>query len=417
MKKKVLIVGAGVGQVPFLEICHAKGYEVITVSIPGNYPGFKFADKVYYVDIRDKKAILKIAAEEKIDAVLTDQNDVGVVTTAFVAEKLGLRGIGYQTALKFTDKYLMRKAAKEAGIGVPEFNHVNTLTEAQDIATSMGYPLMIKPADSSGSRGVRRINSIEDLNKEFNATKSYSLTGTVILERFIDGEVYCVDGYAVDYEHYNLIWGITGQFNLPGRFIPAMRIFSSAKQVNNHVGKKLLETNNKLVNAMRLPFGITHAEYIYNTKEDKPYLAEIAARGGGNYISSDLTPAASGFNTNEALIDYIINGNVHNVEPDKLDNKVAAYVDFGFPADGIVRNIVGLEDLKNIPGVFKTQMDDLYIGKNVNQLTDGSKRYGMILIRADSEIKCREIIKMVKDTLVVEIDTADGVMKQIWGSL
>ena len=408
--KKVLLVGAGVGQVPFLEICQSKGYDMIIVSPLGDYPCFRLAKnaKFYFVDIREKDAVLKIAEEEKIDAVLTDQNDIGVLTVAFVAEKLGLRGIGYQTALKFTDKYLMRQAAKDAGVGVPEFNHVSSLAEAADVAESMGYPLMIKPVDSSGSRGVRRINSVEDLKREYDAAKSYSLSGKVILERFIKGDVYCIDGYTVDYEHHDLIAGLSYKFDLPGRFIPAMRIFSSAKRVNDHVRKMLLTENNKLVTSMKYPFGITHAEYIYNPDEDKVYPAEIAARGGGNYISSDLIPLASGFNANEALIDYIINGNVRKVDPDKLDDKVSAYVDFGFPLDGIIRSIVGAEDLKNIKGVYKTHIDDLYIGKNVKQLTDGTKRYGMILISAADEAECCQIID--------KVETVDGTKKQIWGS-
>ena len=412
--KKILIVGVGVGQVPFLEICRAKGYEIIAVSIPGDYPGFKFADKIYYVDIHDKTRILKIAIEEKIDAILTDQNDVGIATVAFVAEKLGFRGIGYDTALKFTDKYLMRKSAEEAGIGVPDFYHTTNLDEALNIVQDTGYPVIIKPADSCGSRGVRLINSAEDLNREYNSTKSYSLAGIVILEKFIQGDVYCIDSYTENYECHNLILGITRYFDLPGMFIPAMRIFSSAACATDHVSQKLLAENKKLVTSMKLPFGITHGEYIYNPEEDKVYLAEIAARGGGNYISSDLIPTATGFNANEALIDHIINGNFHVITLDKLKSKVAAYVDFGFPADGIVRNISGLDALKKILGVFKMQMDDMYIGKKVDKLTNGSQRYGMILISANSETECYRIIDEVKNTLIIEIETADGMQKQIW---
>lgn len=414
MKKKIMIIGAGVGQVPFLEICRAKGYEIIIVSIPGDYPGFKFADKIYYVDIRDKEAILKIAIDEKIDSILTDQNDVGIVSVAFVAEKLGLRGIGYETALKFTDKYLMRKVAKVAGVGVPDFYQTTNLNETIDIAQSMKYPLMIKPVDSCGSRGVRFINSLDDLKREYELTKACSLSGRVILERFIRGIGYCIDGYVIDCEHQDLILGITEQFDLPGIFIPGMRMFSSVKRINDYVGQMLLAENKKLVNSMKLPFGLTHAEYIYNEEEDKVYLAEIAARGGGNYISSDLTPAASGFDTNKALVDYIINGNVHKVDLNKLDNKVSAYVDFGFPMDGTVRKITGLKAIKNIDNVFKMQMDDFYIGKKVCKLTDGSKRYGMILITADNEDDCNKIISIVKNTLNIEIETADGIKNQIW---
>lgn len=413
--KKILLLGAGIGQMPFLKICRAKSYEVLVVSPQGDYPCLKLSDKNFFVDVRDKEAVLKIAAAEKIDAVLTDQADVSVPTVAYVAEKLNLRGIGYETALKFTDKYLMRKAAKVAGVAVPEFNQAFNLAEAVDIAEGMGFPLIIKPADSSGSRGVRRINSAEDLKREFNATQAYSMSGKVILERFIEGNVYCADGYAVNNEHRNLILGITWQFDLPGRFIPAMRMFSSVKRVTDRAGQMLLAENEKLVTSMKLPFGITHAEYIYNTAEDKVYLTEIAARGGGNYISSDLTTLATGFDTNEALIDYVVEGIVRKVEPDKLDDKVSAYVDFGFPADGVVKSIAGLDDLKKIPGVYKVHMENCYVGKKVARLTDGTKRYGMILIAADDEDECRKVIAEVKRTLVVEIETADGTRTQIWG--
>lgn len=412
--KKIMLLGAGIGQMPFLKICQSKGYEVLVVSPHGDYPCLNLADKSFFVDVRDKDAVLKIAAEEKIDAVLTDQTDVSVPTVAYVAEKLNLRGIGYKTALKFTDKYLMRKAAKAAGIAVPEFNQAFSLAEAVDIAESMSYPLIIKPADSSGSRGVRRVNSAEDLKREFDATKAYSMSGKVILESFIEGVVYCVDGYAVDNEHCNLVLGITEQFDLPERFIPAMRMFSSIKCVNDRLGQMLLAENKKLVTSMKLPFGITHAEYIYNAAEDKVYLTEIAARGGGNYISSDLTTLATGFDTNEALIDYVVEGIIRKVEPDKLNDKVSAYVDFGFPADGVVKSIAGLDALKKIPGVCKIHMENCCVGKKAERLTDGTKRYGMILIVADNEDECRNIIAKVKDTLVVEIETADGICTQIW---
>lgn len=412
--KKILLLGAGIGQMPFLKICRAKGYEVLVVSPRGDYPGFKLADKAFFVDVRDKEAVLKIAAAEKIDAVLTDQADVSVPTVAYVAEKLNLRGIGYETALKFTDKYLMRKAAKAAGIAVPEFNQAFNLAEAVDIAEGMSYPLIIKPADSSGSRGVRRINSADDLKREFNSTKTFSMSGKVILERFIEGNVYCVNGYLMDNQYNNLDLGLIGYFDLPGMYIITSCVFSSVKRVTDRAGQRLLAENEKLVTSMKLPFGITHAEYIYNTAEDKVYLTEIAARGGGNYISSDLTTLATGFGTNEALIDYVVEGIVRKVELNKLDDKVSAYVDFGFPADGVVKSIAGLDDLKKIPGVYKVHMENCYVGEKVARLTDGTKRYGMILISADDEDECRKVIAKVKRTLVVEIETADGMKTQLW---
>ena len=180
--KKVMLLGAGEGQVPFLKICKEKDCYVIAVSIKGDYPCFKLADKSYYIDTRDKERILEVAQMEQIDAIITDQTDVSVPSVAYVAEKMGLRGIGYETALKFTDKYEMRKAAKEAGIGIPEFDRAYTADEAIVISERLGFPLIIKPTDGSGSRGVTKINNRKELIDAFLETQCYSGTGAVIME-------------------------------------------------------------------------------------------------------------------------------------------------------------------------------------------------------------------------------------------
>ena len=91
--KKVMVLGAGRGQIPIMEILHQYGYQVIAASVQGNYPGFKIADQVLYVNVADKENILKYALKEEICAIITDQLDEGVLTAAYVSEKMGLRGI------------------------------------------------------------------------------------------------------------------------------------------------------------------------------------------------------------------------------------------------------------------------------------------------------------------------------------
>lgn len=117
--KKIMILGAGAGQIPFINICKKRGAYVIVISPRGKYPGIEAADRHYACDTRDKEQILEIARKENIDAVTTDQTDVSVPAAAYVAEQMGLRGIGYQKALQFTDKYAMYCAAKQTGIYVP----------------------------------------------------------------------------------------------------------------------------------------------------------------------------------------------------------------------------------------------------------------------------------------------------------
>lgn len=411
--KKVMLLGAGSGQLPFLNICKSKGYFVIVVSVAGNYPCFERADKSYFVDTRNKEEILKIALAEKIDAIMTDQTDVSVPTVAYVAEKMNLRGIGYETSLKFTNKYLMRQAARNAGVAVPDFDKASTLTDAKKIAAKIGYPVIIKPVDSSGSRGVIRLDSEEDLIINFDTAKNFSLASEVIIEKFIRGKEYLVDGYAMNYGYWNLDLGIKEQFDLKENYVSKMCMFSSLKLINNNVGKLVLETNKKLVKEMHLKFGITHAEYLYNYEDNRIYLVEIAARGGGVYLSSDLTPLASGFNTNVAIIDYLVEGKETFINIKKLDKKVAAWICFAFP-EGEIIEINGLDALKKINGVHKIIMDDVYIGKKTKTLTSDSEKYGPILIYADSENECYEVIKRVKDTLKIKIQTVNGIENQIW---
>ena len=411
--KKVMLLGAGSGQMPFLKICKEKGYYVIVVSIEGDYPCFKEADKVYYIDTRNKEKILEAAMQENIDAIITDQTDVSVPTVAYVSEKMGLRGIGYETALKFTDKYEMRKAAKEAGVGCPQFTKVFSLEEVIDFAGKIGYPLMIKPTDSSGSRGVTKINNIEELAANFELSKKCSSTGAVIVEEFITGKEYLVDGFAMNNKYINLDVGEKEYFDVPDIFVSKMCIFSSAAKEPNRIEKMVLEANKKVVSSIGLEFGITHAEYLYCEKDDKVYLVEVAARGGGVFLSSHITPSATGFNTNKALIEYVVDGKNVDIEEIELDKKVSAWMCFSFP-EGHITNIEGVEETKKIAGVYMVDMDDLFIGKHVKKLCDDSGKYGPVLILSNDKTGCYEIMEKIRETLKIEVSTQDGIKQMIW---
>ena len=124
-----MVLGAGRGQLPIINICKEHGCEVLVVSPKGNYPGFDYADGCHLHNVKDKEAVLDVARRERIDAVLTDQLDAGVLTAAYIAERLGLPGIGYETALRFTNKYIMRKSAEMLGFNVPKFFSVSTIDQ------------------------------------------------------------------------------------------------------------------------------------------------------------------------------------------------------------------------------------------------------------------------------------------------
>lgn len=411
--KKVLILGANSGQIPFMNICKNKGAEVVAVSIKGDYLGFEVADRYYYCDISDKEGVLEIAEKEKADAVLTDQTDVSVPTAAYVAEKMGLKGIGYETALKFSDKYIMRCEAEKAGIGVPAFGQASDYDEAVQVVSKMNYPIMVKPTNSSGSRGVHKVNCLAELKDAVEESISYSGNGRAIIEEFIAGKEYIVDGFAIDYNYINTDLGIKEYFDKPNMYISKMCMFSSAVLVSDEKEKKVLEANRKLVKSLHLKFGITHGEYIYCEKDQRVYLVEIAARGGGVYLSSDLTPLACGLNTNEMLIDYVLNDTKYDVETLEMDKKVSAWRCFEL-CPGVIKSISGVEETKKIPGVYKVCLGSLFAGKEVLELINDTRKHGPILVCGSSREECYAALEKVQRTLKIETEGKFGIQGIRW---
>lgn len=412
--KKVLVLGASTGQVPFIKLFKKHKCYVIVASVKGRYPGFEIADKCYYVDTRDKEAILDISKQEQIDIIATDQTDVSVPTVAYVAEKMGLKGIGIKTAEIFTDKYVMRCHAEKAGIPVPKFIMVTDATNLHDKVSEMEYPLISKPVNSSGSRGVHRIDNPNELEEKVKQSLKSSFDNKVIIEEFIEGTEYLADGLALNNNYITLDFGIKEYFNLPDTYISKMCMFSSSALAENDEEIDVVKTNTALVKAFNLSFGITHAEYIYSQKRHKAYLVEIAARGGGVYLSSHLTPRACGVNSNEILIDYYVNDKIVDISSLKLDKNVSCWRCFALKP-GTISRIENVDKVKEIAGVTEAFLDDLTIGTKIGELKDDTCKLGPILFYGSNRDECYAAIQKVKDTLVIEtIDDSKQISGIIW---
>lgn len=408
---KVMILGAAEGQIPFIKICKELGAEVLVVSIQGNYPGFELADKKIFCDTRDKERLLLIAQEEKIDAVLTDQTDVSVPAVAYISEKMGLRGIGYEMSKKFTDKYIMRTAAREAGICVPDFYEVHNLDEAKKWAKQMRFPIISKPVNSSGSRGVHRIDSLNELDEKILLTFKCAMDNRVIIEEYIKGTEYLVDGLAMNHKYINLDLGIKEYFDLEDTYISKMCMFSSAEIIDDEIERRVLSTNKRLVEAFGLEFGITHAEYIYSPEHDNVFLVEIAARGGGVFLSSHLTPMATGIDTNRIVIDYVLNGNICDLEKLRLNRNVSAWKCFSLKP-GVICSTRGKSDLLNVEHVTEVFLNDMEEGNVIDEMYDDTGKKGPILFCAKSREECYQSFEQVERILKITTQK-DGINSDI----
>ena len=410
-KEKLMILGAGLCQVPIINLVKQKGFEAIVVSAAGNYPGFNIADKSYQVDVRNKEEILDIARREKISGILTDQTDLPVPTVAYVAERMGLPGIGYECALNFTNKYKMRQLCEKVGVPVPKHFSATSIDEAEEKADSLGYPLILKPVDSQGSRGVALVNGPQDLAEKFHEAQKFSACNSIILEEFFRGHEVVVQGIVSDYKFRNLVIADRYYFDLPDIFIPAQTIFPSV--ISDNLKEKIFNLNSLLIDKFHPQFGITHSEYLVDAESGEVRLVETAIRGGGVFISSDLVPLACGVNINELLIQLTSGATNVSLEENILRNGASAYLCFHLPV-GIIQHISGVEEIKSFKGVHKVYLQDLEVGQKTALISDKTMRKGPILLKGSSRQDLEETLNRVKNTLNIRVETPKGIKGIEW---
>ena len=403
--KKIMIIGAGDFQLPLVKRA-SEDYDVVLVAPVISDEFKKYAFSCYNYDVRDKDSILKIAKEEDISGVITDQTDIPVRTVAYIAEKMGLCGIGYETAKIFTDKSLMREKLIEAGLQTIPFVKTDNISEAVRFFEGINSPVIVKPLDTQGSRGVIRVDRASDLDSAFNEAKAFSSNGVVLVEKYIIGDEVVIEGITYNYNVVSQICGDTIYFDDKSKFSAKKRIFPSLQ--SKEIVDKALSFNKSIIETFGLNSGITHGEYIIDNGE--VYLIEIAARGGGVFISSDLINAETNINTEEFLLDIAMGKkpelNIYET------NKVAGYRAFYLP-EGEVVDIKGVEEVLSFPFIRHHQLDNIKLGMKIGENVNKTSRFALIIV-ADNYEQWREYEKQVINTLKITCDNNGELRSIIW---
>ena len=403
-----MILGAGSGQVDIIQKAQARGIYVIAVSPYGDYPGLKIADKTYDLDVRDEEAILEAAVSEKIDGIITDQTDMAMRTVAFVAERLGLPGIGYECARLFTNKYEMRKRSEELGLPTIKSAATNSVEEAEAFFKELGKPAIIKPIDNQGSRGIFKIENVEDLAANYERARAFSKSSSVIIEQYVDGCEYEVNSLVIDGVEHTLCVGDLTMFEEPGVFSSRYRLYPSRRDGNEVA--RLLKLNKDTVEGFGLKNGLTHSEYRADS-DGTVYLIEAAARGGGSYVSSDIIGLQTGFDTSEYLIDFALG--LANDAPE-FDTELCHCGTFSFylPVGKII-SVEGVEEAKELPFIRGNDLHEIELGMITKPYSDKTGRYISVLV-ADSREELMEHFATYMDLIKIKVETEDGVKGPVW---
>lgn len=403
----ILIIGAGDFQLPLVQRA-SLSYNVL-LAAPVVSDMFKpYIKDAFLVDVRDKERILDYARKNSVCGVITDQTDIAVRSVAYVAEQMGLPGIGYETGCLFTDKSMMRARMAELGIKLLPNRTVSSLEEAEAYYSEIGGNVIIKPLDTQGSRGVQVCRSASELASKYEEASRWSSNRDVLIERFATGREFVVEGLAVDYEFRNLCIGDTLYFDLPDAFAAKSRIFPTV--ADDALRQRVLDLNTEIITGFGLKQGITHSEFIMDG--DDIYLIETAARGGGVFISSDLIHLSCGLDTEGFLLD-IATGRQKGLPEIKPQQCICGYIAFYIPV-GKVIGVRGVREVQALPFVHRNQLDKLHIGmENKEGHTDKTSRLALILSAPD-RAAFEERARLVRSMLQVETETENGIMPLIW---
>ncbi len=387
-----MVIAGGTFQCPIIKTASSMGHYVICSNLYENSPAFEFADACEVADVLDRGRNLSIARRYQPDAVLTDQTDIAVPTVAYLAQELGLRGIGIEVAERFHNKFIMREFTSLSGFASPRYRRCHTVEEAKDFLREVPSAI-IKPLDSQSSRGVHIIRTSRDVDRFFADCIQYSNAEEAVLaEEYIDGTEFTVDGLKTTSDY--VVTAISEKEHFSHNASIASRLlFSQTSDLYDY--DALREVNTEIVRAMGLPFGLTHAEYKW--RNGQFYLIEIAARGGGTMISSDVVPLVSGIDSNKVFINTLLG------KPDKpVVGPHYTYAVLGFfdIEPGRIVDIRGLDQVEQLPGVQLARLD-VSVGDQLLRAQDDRSRCGYYIVYADDleELSVRE--QLLKDTVKV----------------
>lgn len=407
--KKVMIVGAGAGQVPLIQHCKDLGLFTIVVSPFGPYPGIAMADKHIDEDIFNKDNLVEIGRKEGIDFVISDQSDYAVPIVAYVAEKLGLPGNSTEVAETYTYKSKFRRFCHENGIPAPKAAVIDISDPNYGILSNLRFPVVVKPADSQGSRGISKVMEPSGIKDAIDNASRYARRNQVVVEEYFQGREIVCEGFVINGEYHNVAFGDREYFTLDGLFIPSKTKFPA--YLSEDAKKKLIENEKRIASKLKTSFGIIHSEYLIN-ENDEFVVIESALRGGGVYIASHLIPLSTGIDLTKVLVSAMIDKYDECIEmlhPSHIG--AAEYLCF-YLKEGNVSSVKGRETLAENPYVVIAEIDNISEGDKIPRFEHKGMRKGPFIIKGKDMKAVSSTEAFIKSILSIEVDEKPGIVWQ-----
>ncbi len=386
--KKLLLLGGSRYILPVIEAAKKLGIYTITCDYLPDNIAHKYSDEYCNVSIIDKDAVLEVAKSHHVDGVLSFACDPGVVTMAYVTEKLGLPSVGsYKSVSILQDKGKFRNFLKENGFNVPTAKSYDNISEALNDIESFHWPVIVKPVDSAGSKGVSKVDTPNELEESIKNALSFSHCSQFIIEDFIEQKGYSSDTDSFSVDGKLEFVSFSSQYfdkSAENPYTPAAYSWPTSISLENQ--KVLTEEIQRLLKLLDMKTSIYNIE-TRESKDGTPYIMEISPRGGGNRLAEMLRYATG---------------------TDLVTNAVRAAV--GMPVVDVVQrpyngNWAEIILHSELPGTF----DELYIsddisgnvierdlwvdkGTSIGGFSGANEAIGTLVLKFDTSERLQEVL-------------------------
>ena len=396
--KKILMLGGSAQQIVAIETAKRLGYYTVLCDYLTDNPGQYVADKFYLVSTTDKDAVLKVAEAEQVNGIIAYASDPAAPTAAYVAEKLGLPTNPYKSVDILCNKDKFRTFLSENGFDCPTAKGYTSVESAIQDKENFDYPIIMKPVDSSGSKGVTILHTEEGFEKAVDFAFSFSRSKRIIIEKYIvrkhkytiGGDIFVDNGKVI-------IWGLMNCFrdHSPNPLVPGGKIFPAL--LNDKDLEKAKAVLQNLVTKLNIKSGSMNVELIID-KDDKVYLIDIGPRAGGNMIPIQLS-AIFGVDIVEISV-LAAMGEKLNVTP-HIEIPYCSHYVLHSDEDGIYQDIVFSDEIEK--NIFRKELYKKE-GDLVERFDNAAKALGIIFLKFTSADEMYDKMNHMNDYVKVVLN-------------
>jgi len=358
MSKHLMIIGAGPNQLPAIRLARRRGYRVTVTDFDPSAPGFQEADDHGLVSTRDQEGTVAFAREvhrsHPLHGVMTIASE-SALAVAGVAEALDLPGTSRASAWLATHKVERQRAFADVGVPAPGFRAARSLEEGIAAGDSLGWPVVVKPADSAGSRGVRLIHGAQDLAEAVEEIRTVSGESEFLVEEYLEGTEHSIEGVVLEGQVH---WAAISDRNYEDKHRYPSYFLEDGDTLPSSLGETMAEQIRSVathaVEALGITWGPVKGDILVDSQG--PRVLEMAARLSGDYFCYETITLHNGIDLLSVVMDMAVGNEVKlaRLEPSVVRGVALRYV---WPEPGVVVSVSGIEQARQMPGVHFVRLE------------------------------------------------------------